>query len=91
MFFYHPFDSFQPIIQFIEQAVSDEQTIAIKQTLYRVSHHSPLVQALERAAKKGIQVTVLVELKARFDEANNVHWAKNLKKQALIFYMVLKA
>ncbi|MDN6193705.1 MAG: polyphosphate kinase 1 [Alkalibacterium sp.] len=80
MFFYHPFDSFQPIIQFIEQAVSDEQTIAIKQTLYRVSHHSPLVQALERAAKKGIQVTVLVELKARFDEANNVHWAKKLEE-----------
>ncbi|GEK91923.1 RNA degradosome polyphosphate kinase [Alkalibacterium kapii] len=80
LFFYHPFDSFQPIIQFIEQAVSDKRTIAIKQTLYRVSQDSPLVSALERAARKGIQVTVLVELKARFDEANNVHWAKKLEE-----------
>ncbi|OJF95947.1 RNA degradosome polyphosphate kinase [Alkalibacterium sp. 20] len=80
LFFHHPFDSFHPIIQFIEQAVDDDRTVAIKQTLYRVSHDSLLVQSLEKAAKQGIQVTVLVELKARFDEANNVHWARKLEE-----------
>ncbi|MDZ7834036.1 MAG: RNA degradosome polyphosphate kinase [Alkalibacterium sp.] len=80
LLFHHPFDSFKPIIQFIEEAVEDDRTVAIKQTLYRVSQESPLVKALERAAKKGIQVTVLVELKARFDEANNVHWARKLEE-----------
>lgn len=80
LFFHHPYDSFEPIIQFIREAVEDEQTVSIKQTLYRVSEDSPLVEALKTAAKKGIQVTVLLELKARFDEANNVHWAKELEE-----------
>lgn len=89
LFFHHPYDSFQPIIQFIEEAVEDDRTVAIKQTLYRVSQDSPLVKSLERAAKKGIQVTVLVELKARFDEANNVHWARKLEESgAHILYGV---
>ncbi len=80
LFFHHPFDSFDPIIQFVKEAVEDERTVAIKQTLYRVSKNSPLIDALKRAAEKGIEVTVLVELKARFDEANNVHWAKELEE-----------
>lgn len=80
LFFHHPYDSFQPIIQFIQEAVEDDQTVSIKQTLYRVSEDSPLVEALKTAAKKGIQVTVLLELKARFDEANNVHWARELEE-----------
>lgn len=80
LFFHHPFDSFDPIIAFVKEAAEDNRTVSIKQTLYRVSDDSPLVEALKNAAKKGIQVTVLVELKARFDEANNVHWAKELEE-----------
>lgn len=80
LFFHHPFDSFNPIIQLVKEAVDDDRTVAIKQTLYRVSQDSPLIEALKRAAEKGIEVTVLVELKARFDEANNVHWARELEE-----------
>lgn len=79
-YLHHPYDSFEPVLEFVHEAVDDPKTIAIKQTLYRVSKDSPLVSSLTRAAKKGIQVTVLVELKARFDEANNVHWAKELEE-----------
>lgn len=79
IFLHHPYDSFKPIIEMVEEAVDSPNTVSIKQTLYRVSSDSPLVKALKRGAKKGIQVTVLVELKARFDEANNVHWAKEME------------